>query len=341
MVFKRYISIFIAAVLSVLALWGQDGTTAYEFLGVSASSHVYALGGTNITVIDDDVNLIDQNPGLLGPEYEMQAGLNYMRYLGGSNFMGVRFAAPAGERAAWAVGVQYFGYGSIDGYDEQGNATGASFSPSDIAFSGTFAHDITDRWRGGITLKFIHSSYEIYKALAICADLGVNYYDPDRDLSFSVVLKNLGGQVKRFNENYDRLPWDIQVGFGKSLGTTPLRLSVTAYNLNKWSLPYYSTDDGNASGELEEHDKFMGNLFRHLIFGLEYVPSEKFYIALGYNYKTRTDMSTYARNFLSGFSAGAGLKVKAMGFGVAFAQPHVGGTTFMFNLTASVSEMLR
>ena len=341
MVFKRYISIFIAAVLSVLALWGQDGTTAYEFLGVSASSHVYALGGTNITVIDDDVNLIDQNPGLLGPEYEMQAGLNYMRYLGGSNFMGARFAAPAGERAAWAVGVQYFGYGSIDGYDEQGNATGASFSPSDIAFSGTFAHDITDRWRGGITLKFIHSSYEIYKALAICADLGVNYYDPDRDLSFSVVLKNLGGQVKRFNENYDRLPWDIQVGFGKSLGTTPLRLSVTAYNLNKWSLPYYSTDDGNASGELEEHDKFMGNLFRHLIFGLEYVPSEKFYIALGYNYKTRTDMSTYARNFLSGFSAGAGLKVKAMGFGVAFAQPQVGGSTFMFNLTASVSEMLR
>ena len=341
MVFKRYISIFIAAVLSVLALWGQDGTTAYEFLGVSASSHVYALGGTNITVIDDDVNLIDQNPGLLGPEYEMQAGLNYMRYLGGSNFMGARFAAPAGERAAWAVGVQYFGYGSIEGYDEHGNATGASFSPSDIAFSGTFAHDITDRWRGGITLKFIHSSYEIYKALAICADLGVNYYDPDRDLSFSVVLKNLGGQVKRFNENYDRLPWDIQVGFGKSLGTTPLRLSVTAYNLNKWSLPYYSTDDGNASGELEEHDKFMGNLFRHLIFGLEYVPSEKFYIALGYNYKTRTDMSTYARNFLSGFSAGAGLKVKAMGFGVAFAQPHVGGTTFMFNLTASVSEMLR
>ena len=51
--------------------------------------------------------------------------------------------------------------------------------------------------------------------------------------------------------------------------------------------------------------------------------------------------SAYARNFLSGFSVGAGLKVKSMGLGVAFAQPHIGGTTFMFNLTASVSEMLR
>lgn len=341
MIFKRHIITLLLAMAGGLSSVAQDGTTAYEFLNVPASSHVYALGGTNITIIDDDINLIDQNPGLLGPEYEMQAGLNYMRYLGGSNFMGARFTAPAGDRAAWAIGVQYFGYGSIDAYDEQGNSTGASFIPSDIAISGTYAHDISDMWRGGITVKFVHSSYEIYKALAICADLGVNYYNPDKDLSFSIVLKNLGGQVKRFNENYDRLPWDIQAGVSKSLGSSPLRFSITAYNLNKWKLPYYSTADNSSSQELEKHDSFTSNLFRHLIFGLEYVPSEKFYIALGYNYKTRTDMTTYARNFLSGFSVGAGLKVKAMGFGVAFAQPHVGGTTFMFNLTASVSEMLK
>ena len=131
------------------------------------------------------------------------------------------------------------------------------------------------------------------------------------------------------------------MGFAKSLGDSPLRFSITAYNLNKWSLPYYSTDDNSGTQELEEHDAFMSNLFRHLIFGVELVPSEKLYISLGYNYKTRTDMTTYARNFLSGFSVGAGLKVKSMGLGVAFAQPHIGGTTFMFNLTASVSEMLR
>ncbi len=341
MIFKRYTIILLSSLYAVTTAMAQDGTTAYEFLNMPASSHVYALGGTNITIIDDDVNLIDQNPGLLGSEYGLQAGLNYMRYLGGSNFMGARFTAPTGERGAWAIGLQYFGYGSIDGYDEQGNATGSTFSPSDISFSGTYSHDITDRWRGGITLKFVYSNYEAYNAFAICADLGVNYYNPDNDLSFSIVLKNLGGQVKRFNENYDRLPWDIQMGFSKSLGDSPLRFSVTAYNLNKWSLPYYSTDDNDSSQELVEHDSFTSNLFRHLIFGIEYVPSEKFYIALGYNYKTRTDMTTYSRNFLSGFSIGTGLKVKAMGFGVAFAQPHIGGTTLMFNLTASVSEMLR
>ena len=62
---------------------------------------------------------------------------------------------------------------------------------------------------------------------------------------------------------------------------------------------------------------------------------------MGYNYKVRTDMSTYNRNFLSGRSIGAGLKVKSFGFGVALAQPHTGATTFMFNLTTSIGELLK
>ena len=52
-------------------------------------------------------------------------------------------------------------------------------------------------------------------------------------------------------------------------------------------------------------------------------------------------MSTYKRNFFSGISIGGGMKVKAFGFGVAFAQPHTGATTFMVNLTTSIGELMR
>ena len=84
----------------------------------------------------------------------------------------------------------------------------------------------------------------------------------------------------------------------------------------------------------------MGNLFRHLTFGVELLPSDKFYIGLGYDYRTRTDMSTYSRNFISGFSLAAGLKSSTLGVGLAFAQPHTGGTSFMLNLTLSLSSFL-
>ena len=174
----------------------------------------------------------------------------------------------------------------------------------------------------------------------MATDLGLNYYDPDHDMSLSLVLKNLGGQIKRFDNAYDRLPFDIQLGWMQRLGSSPFQLSITAWHLNKWNLPYYDMED-NGSEIRVLKQSFISNLFRHLVFGLQYAPSDKFYIALGYNYKTRTDMSTYNRNILSGFSIGAGLKVKSFALGVAYAQPHKSGSSIMLNLSTNLNELLR
>lgn len=333
----RYI--FAIVMLWSLNCFAQEGASAYSFLEVPSSSHAFALGGTNITVIDDDINLMEQNPALLGSEIDMQVGFNYMHYLGASNFAGVRYGMAAGDRGAWSIGIQYLGYGTMSQTEADGSVVG-TFSPQDVVFSGMYAHDFTDRLRGGINVKMIYSSYEQYTAFAMATDLGLNYYDPDHDMSLSLVLKNLGGQIKRFDNDYDRLPFDIQLGWMQRLGSSSFQLSITAWHLNKWNLPYYDMED-NGSEIRVLKQSFMSNLFRHLVFGLQYAPSDKFYIALGYNYKTRTDMSTYNRNILSGFSIGAGLKVKSFALGVAYAQPHKSGSSIMLNLSTNLNELLR
>jgi len=337
----RHILSLIAFAATTMPIWGESGTTAYNFLDVPVSSHVYALGGHNLTIIDDDINLVEQNPALLGPEFDHQIGLNYMKYIGSTNFMGARYGQGVSERGAIAVGIQYYGYGNMTAADADGTVTG-TFSASDMAFSATYSHDILENLRGGITLKYLYSKYADYTAGAIAADLGVNYYNPDKGLSASLVLKNLGGQIKQFNDTKDNLPWDVQLGLSKTLSAVPVRLSITAYNLRHWHLPYYEPADKNyANSELVEKDKFASNLFRHLVFGVEFLPSDNIYLGIGYNYKMRTDMSTYKRDFFSGFSAGGGIKVKAFGIGVALARPHTGATTFMVNLTASLGELLK
>lgn len=340
-IIHRYILLIATLLAAAPAPFAAESSPAYNFLNVPASARVYGLGGVNISNIDGDINSIDQNPALLGPEFEMQAGINYMRYIGGSNFAGVHYGNRAGDHGAWAVGLQYYGYGEMKETDVTGSVLG-SFSPKDMSFSGTYSHDITDRLRGGATLKMLYSSYAEYTAFAIATDLGINYYDAERDLSLSVVLANLGGQVKRFDQSYDRLPVDLRLGWTKSFGALPIRFSITAWNLTRWKMPYYkvaSGADGDQSS-LEVKDSFGSNLFRHLVFAADFVPSEKFHIGIGYNYKTRTDMSTYSRSFLSGFSIGAGLQVKSFGIGVAFAQPHTGATTLLFNLSANITELL-
>lgn len=343
----RYCRILLISVLSLLAAAGgcgvtafaQEGSTAYNYLNTTSSSRIYGLGGVNITAVEDELSVTDQNPALLGPEMDNQILIDYMRYLGESNFAGVRYARSIGDRGAWSAGIRYFGYGKMQSTDEFGNING-SFSPSDINLNGSFSYDITDRLRGGITMKMLFSNYEAYSAFAIGTDLGVNYFDPDSELSLSAVVANLGGQLKRFNSTYDRLPIDVRLGIAKMFTGLPIRFSITAWNLTKWHLPFYETGDGTSDEPFAKKDKFMSNLFRHLVFGVDFIPSDRFYVALGYNYKTRTDMSTYSRSFVSGFSLAAGMNLRRFNVGIAMAQPHSGATTFMLNLNLNLNDIL-
>lgn len=335
----RRVFLFLTVVLVALFASAQDGSSAYSFLNVPMSTRLYGLGGVNITLVDDDVSTTDQNPALLGGEMSGQISMGYMRYVGDSDFAGLRYAHSAGEHGAWSAAVQYFGYGSIIETGVTGEQIG-EFSPKDALFIAAYSHDISARLRGGIAMKMAYSAYAEYSAMAIATDLGINYFNPDKDLSFSVVLANLGGQVKKFNEKYDRLPFDIRLGWSQVFGAFPIRFSVTAWNLTKWNLPYYNYGDGSSSSSVEKKDSFGSNLFRHLVFGADLVASPNWYLGIGYNYKTRTDMLTYSRSVISGFSLAGGLKVKNFGVGLAFGQPATGATTFMVNLNYNLSELL-
>ena len=185
-------------ILSSSLAGAQNTSSAYDFLDISTSTHAFALGGTNVAIVDPDVTLVDQNPALLGPEVDDQVAFNSMPYMGSGNFAGIRYGRGAGERGAWAAGIRYLNYGSIQGYEPDGTMTG-KFSPADVVFEGTYSHDFTDRLRGGMNLKMIYSTYEQYTAFAMAVDLGINYYNEEKDLSLSAVITNAGGQLKRFD----------------------------------------------------------------------------------------------------------------------------------------------
>lgn len=344
--FMKKIGLLFTLLLLFAHLYGAgDGDASYYFLDIPQSSHINALGGSNISIVENDLSVTAQNPALLGVEMDGQFSLNYLNYVADINMMGAAFAKGVTSHSALSLGIQYLDYGDFTAADEMGNITG-TFTAKDMLTYVSYGHDITDRWRGGVSAKFIYSIYEQYNSMALAVDAGVNYYNPYSQFSFSAVVKNMGGQLERFSEEEAELPFDVQVGITKTLAHAPFRVSLTAQNLTSWSLPYTAIDDSGISyisseTEMTEVDDFTTNLFRHLVLGVDYVPSSNFYIALGYNYKTRTDMATYSRNFLSGFTAGAGINIKMFGMHVSLYQHHVGGTTVMFNLVTELSAFLK
>ena len=330
------LGLLIMGLIFSMEIKAQGGSTSYDFLNIPSSSYVFGMGGANITTIHSDLDLASQNPALIGPENDKELKLGYMHYYGTSNFGSVRYGMAAGERGAWAAGIRYLNYGTFQGFDQNGTHTG-SFSAQDIIAEGTYSHDFTYRLRGGINVKMIYSAYEQYTAFAMAADLGLCYYDEVHEVSLGLVLKNMGGQLKRFEDHYNRMPFDVQLGITKGFKNS-FSFSITAWHLTKWHLPYYIHEEGQ---ETEKTDPgFFRNFFRHLVFGIDYSPSDKFYLNLGYNYKQASDMASYQRNFFSGFSIGAGFRVKAFSVGAAFAMPHKGASTILINLGLDITELI-
>lgn len=166
----------------------QESQTEYNFLRLPVSAHSAALGGDNITLIEDDASLIFANPALLSSVSDKTIALNYMNYMAGANTASASFNRVVREKASWAVSAQYIDYGKMREVNADNIQTG-EFSAKDISLAGYFSYMLTDRIAGGITAKFITSYIGSYNSIGMGVDLGVNYYNPDSELSVALVAK--------------------------------------------------------------------------------------------------------------------------------------------------------
>ncbi len=304
----------------------QGGESAFNFLRLPYSSHVAALGGSNISAIDDDLSLSMHNPALLINTSDKTLDLSFMTYMSGSKVAGAAFNKMFGERSAGAVAARYVDYGKFDGYTPDNIFTG-TFRAMDIELDFIYCYLLSERWSGGVAGKFIYSQYESLNSLAIGVDLGLNYYNPETDFSASLTFKNLGGQVKTFEEKHEIMPIDIQLGFTKRLAHAPILLSATLTDLHRWKTADFYNADGSK-------DNFGELLLKHLTLGADVLIGNNFYASVGYNYRMSRELST--GKGLAGFSLGAGLHINKVKFGASYSKLHISSSSLLFNIAYSL-----
>ena len=321
---KKRIFLFLTTIFLSLAIFAQESAAVFNFLRLPFSAHAAALGGNNISLIEDDITLAYHNPALLTNVSDNTLNLNYMTYIADSKVAGAMYNKVFGERSVGAVAARYVDYGSFDGYDENNTATG-SFSAKDIEVKIMYSYLLTDMFSGGVSGKFITSKYESYSSVALGVDLGLNYYDEDNNFSASFALNNLGGQVKAFDDKTEKLPIDVQFGFTKRFAHAPLRFSVTLNNLNHWDKKYFYNADGN-------EDSFSEMLFKHAIFGADLLLGENFTVSLGYNYRISQELSVAGSKW-DGVTAGANLAINRVKLGASYSKLHVSSSSLLFNIS--------
>ncbi|WP_346881568.1 type IX secretion system protein PorQ [uncultured Algibacter sp.] len=320
---RKIISLF-CFLITAVTIAQVGGETTYRFLNLVSSPRQAALGGKVLTNIDYDVTQGLFNPATINVEMDNQLAVNYSSYLGGISYGTAAYAYTLDRRTqTFHGGITYVNYGSFDGYDENGNATG-SFSGNETALSLGYATQIgySDFYFGG-NLKLISSKLEQYNSLGAAADLGLIYINKDIDFNATVVVRNLGSQITTYADLNEPLPFEVAFGMSQLLQNVPIRWHVTLENLQQWPIarpnPARNTSDlsGNQSSE---RIGFLGQVIRHTILGAEIFPEGGFNIRLGYNFRRGEELRIVDQRNFSGLSAGISIKMNKMRFSYTHAK---------------------
>lgn len=285
------------------------GNAVFGFLQQPNCAQQSALGGINVSAITQDVGMSFQNPALLRNGMQGQLSTSFNAFLAGIR----NYSATQGwhlERASTniAFGANFFDYGTQPQTDAAGNILG-SFRPVDYVVQAMASRSYHERFRYGITMKYIQSGYGQYRSSGLAFDVGIAYYDSASRFQASLVVKHMGTQLSTYDGSgrKEELPFDLQAGITQRLAHAPFQFSLTAHHLQRFNIYYNDTSFRAAEGELGYGaGSALQKIFSHLVVAAQVFLHEKLEIDMGYNFQRRQDLNAYnLSSGLNGFTMGA------------------------------------
>ncbi|NNC93954.1 MAG: type IX secretion system protein PorQ [Chitinophagales bacterium] len=340
----RLIFLLLSITMCCSAFGQIGGENTYEFLNLPVSARSTATGGSLITVNDGDLSLAYHNPSVLNSTVSRHLSASVMNYFGGINFGNVSYAQQFGM-ATYQAGIQFISYGTLDRTDVTGTVLG-TFQPSEYAmFIG--AGIPYGKYSFGSNLKFIYSDFTDYKSYGTALDLAANWTDTARMVTVSLVLRNMGFQIKPYEKgNSEGLPFDVQLGISKRLSKLPFRINLILHNLYRWDIAYYdpaSASSGSQFGFEEDTNEpgFADKLFRHVIVGGELYFGKAVRVGFGYNHLRRQELKLTTKTGLAGYSFGLGINIKQFQINYALGKYHPATGAHHFTLNTNLGSFIR
>ncbi len=347
---SKYFIVLFISMLPLIASAQLGGSSTYAFLGLPSSARVAALGGSQISLPENDLSLVYSNPALLNDNMHNNLTLNYMSYYADIKLGYVAYARNYNKLGMVAAGIQFVNYGTFTEADEFGQILG-EFSASEYAFQVSWAKELADSILYiGATAKPIYSKLEKYSSFGLAADIGLTYMSRNRLFSAALVFKNIGTQMKPYIEgNYEPLPFEIQLAITKRLKHAPFRFSIVATHLQTADLTFENQNSPTEevdpfTGEIKtdtDFEKFSDRFLRHFILGVEFLPFKNFHLDFSYNHRRRKEMELTTISGMTGFSWGFGLKISKFHISYANATYHLEGASHLFSISTNFSSFAR
>jgi len=175
------------------------GARAAEFLTIPVGARGIGMGGA-YTAITDDISSIWWNPAGLGFLKQKEVMLTVVDYTLDVTYSYAGAAVPLGDGDIVIGG--FFGYLDVPDMEittvSQPEGTGSTFNAYDLQMGGSLAYNFSDRFMGGINVKYVHQDvFGNTSGNAFAIDAGAIYHTElaDREIKFAFAIQNLGTNI--------------------------------------------------------------------------------------------------------------------------------------------------
>lgn len=223
---RAFLLAALLAAVAPRAAGGADdraGTAGGLFLRLANSPRAAAMADV-VAATDEGVFASWGNPAGTIRSAAREVGLARTQSFADIALNMVGYSQPMSDRDVLVV--SYFGveYGTIEGRDATGRATGA-VKTGDDAIGLTWGRRIGERLSAGITGRYVHSRLGRHTADAFTFDVGFVWRTPIEGLSLGVVGQNLVGDLT-FVRDASPLPRTVRIGASQAMFDERLLVGV-------------------------------------------------------------------------------------------------------------------
>lgn len=340
MIYNRFLLI---CLLLPSLLQGQSESKNFSFSRVPVSPLSTAQGVNHVANGVNDVMQPFSNAAFSDSTVSDNVHFAYLNYLSDVNQTSLGYAKMIDSVGLISGYFRFLDYGTFQETDEIGNELG-EFKAAEYEVGFSFSKEYRQGFYYGGTFKQMFSSFYDNNAYGIAADLG-GYYQGVNGLQLGITIDDIGYRVFEFNKgNGGIMNPTANIGMSKKFAKAPIILGIQYSNIETWDLAETDLDQADnlivdqLTGESKRKTLTFDNLARHLSLNAIIVPTDKFNLIAGFDFRRRLELAVDQRPALVGFSFGVQAKIKKFNLQYGVSSYHLNGAINHLALSTNLNE---